>query len=176
MLDAGYDKFLMLGEGGHAAYADPNPKIEEMLAVLDRVIGVMYEVGSVPVAAVQPQQSHAESAVSRQIQFMPLRDIVKELQTQDLESERELIAKSLLLHRMHTEGGGTYEQVLDDLDRLEIQYPEHYHAIDEQARVQLYMARREARLESRRMQLRREHPEMDEPAIEALIEQIDHEH
>ncbi len=173
LVDVGADKFLMVGEGGDAHFISPQPKISEILDVLDRMIGVMYETGSVPVAAVQPQQSHAESGVSRQIQFMPLRDLVKELQTQDIESERELVAKTLLLEAVHRGERRSYEDALERTADLQVVYPETYHPVDEASRVELYMARREARLESRRMQLRREHPELSDEAIAALEAQID---
>jgi len=176
VLDVGADKFLMVGDDGEAHFISPEPKITEILAVLDRMIRVMYETGSVPMAAVQPQQSHAESGIARQIQFLPLRDIVEELKTQDLEAERELIAKTLLLDRLHREGRGgegAYERVLGELGGLEIVFPDRYLPMDEKARVDLCLARREAGFESRRMQLKAEHPEMDDAAIDALMAGID---
>jgi len=93
-LAVGEAGFLNIDAEGRVYFADPNPKIGEVLAVIDRLIGMMYETGSIPVAVVQPQQSHAESAASRQVQFMPLVDLVEELITFDLESERELIEKA----------------------------------------------------------------------------------
>jgi len=174
VLDLGADKFLMVGDEGDAHFISPQPKIGEILDVLDRLIGVMYETGSVPVAAVQPQQGHAESGLARQVQFMPLRDVVAELAMQDAESERELIAKTLAIHEAHA-GGAGYAEVMAALSDLRIRFPEHYLPVDEAARVELYQARRAAGLESRRMQLAAEHPEMDEAAVARLLERIDEE-
>ena len=101
------------------------------------------------------------------------RDLVKELQTQDIESERELVAKTLLLEAVHRGERRSYEDALERTADLQVVYPETYHPVDEASRVELYMARREARLESRRMQLRREHPELSDEAIAALEAQID---
>ena len=94
--------FLNIDENGRVYFADPNPKISEILAVLESLIRMMFETGSVPVAVAQPQQSHAESAASRQIQFMPLIDMVTELQTFDRESEEEMIEKILRIWSVHT--------------------------------------------------------------------------
>ena len=105
---------------------------------------------------------------------MPLRDVVAELAMQDAESERELIAKTLAIHEAHA-GGAGYAEVMAALSDLRIRFPEHYLPVDEAARVELYQARRAAGLESRRMQLTAEHPEMDEAAVARLLERIDEE-
>jgi len=122
--------FLNIDENGRVYFADPNPKISEILQVLESLIRMMFETGSVPVAAAQPQQSHAESATARTIQFMPLIDLVTELQTFDTESEEELIEKVLRLHSVHTgaeiEPGG-----------VEVRFARNFLPADEFSKLQM---------------------------------------
>jgi len=154
-------------------FADPNPKISEVLAVIERLIGMMYETGSVPVAVVQPQQSHAESAASRQIQFMPLVDLVEELITHDTESERELIEKMLLIDAFHRSGPTGLGEVRERMGKVEIAFQRTFLPVDEAARFELLRAKREAGLLNRRMMLAAEHPEMSEGELDTLLEEIE---
>ncbi len=167
--------FLNIDSEGRVYFADPNPKIGEVLAVIDRMIGMMYETGSIPVAVVQPQQSHAESAASRQIQFMPLVDLVEELITFDTESERELIEKALLLDAIHRSGPIGLGEVRERLGAVEIAFPRNFLPTDEAARFELLRAKREAGLLTRRMMLAAEHPEMSEEEVEGLEGEIEGE-
>jgi len=167
--------FLNIDSEGRVYFADPNPKISEVLAVIERLIGMMYETGSIPVAVVQPQQSHAESAASRQIQFMPLVDLVEELITFDSESERDLIEKALLMDAIHRDGQTTLEAVRERMGRVEIEFPRSFLPVDDLARFQLAQAQRDAGLLSRKMMLLAEHPEMSDEEIQTLIAEIDQE-
>jgi len=167
--------FLNIDSEGHVYFADPNPKIGEVLAVIERMIGMMYETGSVPVAVVQPQQSHAESAASRQIQFMPLVDLVEELITFDLESERDLIEKALLVDATHRSGPIGLDEVRDRLGRVDIEFPRTFLPVDDAARFELLRAKREAGLLTHRMLLAAEHPELSEEELEGLIAEIEGE-
>jgi len=164
--------FLNIDAEGRVYFADPNPKIGEVLEVIDRLIGMMYETGSIPVAVVQPQQSHAESAASRQVQFMPLVDLVEELVTFDIESERELIEKALLLDHVHRVGPTSLEALRERMGKVEVEFPRNFLPVDEAARFELASAKREAGLLNRRMMLRAEHPELSEEELDALIEEI----
>ena len=164
--------FLNIDADGRVYFADPNPKISEVLAVIDRLVAMMYETGSVPMAVVQPQQSHAESAASRQVQFMPLVDLVEELKTFDLECERELIEKALLLDHIHRVGPTTLDAVRERLGKLQIEFPRTFLPVDDAARFELMNAKREAGLLTRRMVLEAEHSEMSEEELEALISEI----
>ena len=167
--------FLNIDSEGRVYFADPNPKISEVLAVIERLIGMMYETGSVPVAVVQPQQSHAESAASRQIQFMPLVDLVEELITHDTESERELIEKMLLIDATHRSGPIGLGEVRERMGKVEIAFPRTFLPTDEAARFELLRAKREAGLLNRRMMLAAERPEIGEEEIDALVAEIDRE-
>jgi hypothetical protein len=167
--------FLNIDSEGRVYFADPNPKISEVLAVIERLIGMMYETGSIPVAVVQPQQSHAESAASRQIQFMPLVDLVEELVTFDSESERDLIEKALLMDAIHREGQTTLDAIRERMGRVEIEFPRSFLPVDDLARFQLAQAQRDAGLLSRKMMLQTEHPEMSDEEIQALIAEIEQE-
>jgi hypothetical protein len=167
--------FLNIDAEGRVYFADPNPKIGEVLAVIDRLIAMMYETGSVPVAVVQPQQSHAESAASRQVQFLPLVDLVEELITFDLESERELIEKALLIDATHRSGPTTLDEVRERAGKVEVTFPRNFLPVDEAARFELAQARREAGLATRRMILREAHPELSEEELDALAAAIDRE-
>ncbi|HUT35806.1 MAG TPA: hypothetical protein VNE39_20130 [Planctomycetota bacterium] len=160
--------FLNIDAEGRVYFADPNPKIGEVLAVIERMIGMMYETGSIPVAVVQPQQSHAESAASRQIQFMPLVDLVEELITFDLESERDLIEKALLVDATHRSGPTDLDEVRGRLGRVDIEFPRTFLPVDDAARFELLRAKRDAGLLTRRMMLAAEHPEMSEEELEGL--------
>jgi len=174
-LAVGEAGFLNIDAEGRVYFADPNPKIGEVLAVIERMIGMMYETGSVPVAVVQPQQSHAESAASRQIQFMPLVDLVEELITLDLESERDLIEKALLVDTTHRVGPVGLDEVRRRLGRVEVEFPRRFLPVDEAARFELLRARREAGLLTRRMMLAAEHPEMSEGELERLEAELERE-
>ncbi len=165
--------FLNIDAEGRVYFADPNPKIEEILAVIDRLIGMMYETGSIPMAVVQPQQSHAESAASRQVQFMPLVDLVAELETFDTESERELIEKALLLDTVHRVGPTSLDAIRERMGKVEIAFPRTFLPIDEAARFELTEAKREAGLLTRRMMLREAHPGLSEEELEALMGEIE---
>jgi len=167
--------FLNIDSDGRVYFADPNPKIGEVLAVIERMIGMMYETGSVPVAVVQPQQSHAESAASRQIQFMPLVDLVEELITHDSESERDLIEKALLVDATHRSGPIALDEVRDRLGRVDIEFPRTFLPVDDAARFELLRAKRDAGLLTRRMMLAAEHPEMSEEELGALEAEIEEE-
>lgn len=165
--------FLNIDAEGRVYFADPNPKIGEVLAVIERMIGMMYETGSVPMAVVQPQQSHAESAASRAIQFMPLVDLVEELITFDTESERELMEKMLLVDAVHRAGPTSPGEVRERMGRVEIAFPRTYLPIDEVARFELLRAKREAGLLTRRMMLAAEYPELGAGELEALLAELD---
>ena len=167
--------FLNIDAEGRVYFADPNPKISEILAVIERLITMMYETGSVPVAVVQPQQSHAESAASRQVQFMPLVDLVEELKTFDMASERELIEKALLLDHIHRVGPTTLDALRDRLGKVQVEFPKTFLPVDDAARFALMQARREAGLLTRRMMLMAEHPEMGGAELDALIAEIGEE-
>lgn len=167
--------FLNIDAEGRVYFADPNPKIGEVLAVMDRLIAMMYETGSIPMAVVQPQQSHAESAVSRQVQFMPLVDLVEELITFDLESERDLIEKALLVDATHRSGPTNLDELRRRMGRVEIEFPRSFLPVDEAARFDLLRAKREAGLLTRRMMLAAEHPEMSEEELDALAAEIGRE-
>lgn len=167
--------FLNIDSEGRVYFADPNPKIGEVLAVIERMIGMMYETGSIPVAVVQPQQSHAESAASRQVQFMPLVDLVEELITFDTESERELIEKMLLIDATHRSGPIGLGEVRERMGGVEIAFPRSFLPVDEAARFELLRAKREAGVLTRRMMLAAEHPELNEEELDALIEQLGQE-
>jgi len=167
--------FLNIDAEGRVYFADPNPKIGEVLAVMDRLIAMMYETGSVPMAVVQPQQSHAESAASRQVQFMPLVDLVEELITFDLESERDLIEKALLVDATHRSGPTNLDELRRRMGRVEIDFPRTFLPVDDAARFDLLRAKREAGLLTRRMMLAAEHPEMSEAELDALIAEIGRE-
>ncbi len=134
---------------------------------------MMYETGSVPIAVVQPQQSHAESAASRQIQFMPLLDLVEELITFDLDSERDLVEKMLLVDTVHRVGPVGLEELRRRVGRVEIVFPRTYLPIDEAARFELLRAKRDAGLLTRRMLLAAEHPEMSEGELEGLEAELE---
>ena len=164
--------FLNIDAEGRVYFADPNPKISEVLAVIDRLVAMMYETGSVPMAVVQPQQSHAESAASRQVQFMPLVDLVEELKTFDLECERELIEKALLLDHVHRVGPTTLDAVRERLGKVQVEFPRTFLPVDDAARFALMNAKREAGLLTRRMMLEAEHAEMSEEELEALLAEI----
>ena len=164
--------FLNIDAEGRVYFADPNPKIGEVLAVIDRLILMMYETGSVPVAVVQPQQSHAESAASRQVQFMPLVDLVEELKTFDMASERELIEKALLLDHIHRVGPTTLDALRERLGKVQVEFPKTFLPVDDASRFALMQARREAGLLTRRMMLQAEHPELGEEELDALIAEI----
>ena len=163
--------FLNIDAEGRVYFADPNPKIEEVLAVIDRLIGMMYETGSIPMAVVQPQQSHAESAASRQVQFMPLVDLVAELETFDAESERELIEKALLLDHVHRVGPASLGAVRERMGAVEVAFPRSFLPVDEAARFELLRARHEAGLLTRTMMLREAHPDLSEDELAALEEE-----
>jgi len=163
--------FLNIDAEGRVYFADPNPKIEEVLAVIDRLIGMMYETGSIPMAVVQPQQSHAESAASRQVQFMPLVDLVAELETFDAESERELIEKALLLDHVHRVGPASLDAVRERMCAVEVVFPRNFLPVDEAARFELLRARHEAGLLTRTMMLREAHPDLSEDELAALEEE-----
>jgi len=165
--------FLNVDSDGRVYFADPNPKIGEVLAVIERLIGMMYETGSIPVAVVQPQQSHAESAASRAIQFMPLVDLVEELITFDTESERELIEKMLLVDATHRSGPTTLAEVREGMGALAVEFPRSFLPTDEAARFELLRAKREAGLLTRRMMLAAERPELGEAELDALEAQLD---
>jgi len=167
--------FLNIDSEGRVYFADPNPKIGEVLAVIERLIGMMYETGSIPVAVIQPQQSHAESAAARQIQFMPLVDLVEELITHDTESERELIEKMLLVDAIHRSGAASLGEVRERMGKVEIEFPRSFLPTDESARFELLRAKREAGLLNRRMMLAAEHPGMTEEELTALLAEIDEE-
>jgi len=172
-LAVGEAGFLNIDAEGRVYFADPNPKIGEVLAVMDRLIAMMYETGSIPMAVVQPQQSHAESAAARQVQFMPLVDLVEELITFDLESERELIEKALLVDATHRAGPAAPGEVRRRLGRVEVEFPRRFLPVDEAARFELLRARREAGLLTRRMMLAAEHPEMSERELDGLEAQLE---
>ena len=167
--------FLNIDAEGRVYFADPNPKIGEVLAVIDRLIAMMYETGSIPVAVVQPQQSHAESAASRQVQFMPLVDLVEELITHDLEAERALIEKALLIDAIHRSGPTSLDEVRERMGRVEIEFPRNFLPMDEAARFELARAKREAGLLTRRMMLRAERPELSDEELDSLIAELDEE-
>ncbi|MFW6107515.1 MAG: hypothetical protein ACOC8A_02380, partial [bacterium] len=126
--------FLNVDAEGRVYFADPNPKIGEVLAVIDRLIGMMYETGSVPLAVVQPQQSHAESAAARQLQFMPLIDLVEELVTFDTACERELVEKALLVDHVHRAGPLSLEALREAAGAVDIDFARNYFPGDEAAR------------------------------------------
>jgi len=159
--------FLNIDSDGRVYFADPNPKIGEVLAVIERLVRMMYETGSIPVSVVQPQQSHAESAASRQIQFMPLVDLVEELVTFDTESERELVEKALLLDQVHGAGPTTIEAVRERAGAIEIAYPRHILPVDEAARFELLRAKHEAGVLTFHELLRAEHPDLSEEELAA---------
>lgn len=167
--------FLNIDSEGRVYFADPNPKIGEVLAVIERMIGMMYETGSIPVAVVQPQQSHAESAASRQVQFMPLVDLVEELITFDTESEREMIEKMLLIDATHRSGPIGLGEVRERMGGAEIAFPRNFLPVDESARFELLRAKRDAGLLTRRMMLAAEHPELNEGELEGLEAALDAE-
>lgn len=174
-LNLNYNKFLVTGEGGDAKYVNPQPRIQEIVDVINKTIEMMFEVGNVPLAAVKPQQSHEESGISRQVQWMPLRDLVEELHTQDRWAERDLIAKSLHIDAVHRGDAGTFESMEERLVQAEIAYPKRYLPVDRATDVEVYTMRHEAGLEGRKERMAEEHPEMDEPEIEAKMREIDDE-
>lgn len=167
--------FLNIDSEGRVYFADPNPKIGEVLAVIDRLIAMMYETGSIPMAVVQPQQSHAESAAARQVQFMPLVDLVEELITFDTDSERDLIERALLVDATHRSGPLGLDEVRRRMGRVEIEFPRSFLPVDDAARFELLRAKREAGLLTRRMMLAAEHPEASEEEVEALAAEIEGE-
>lgn len=171
-LAVGEAGFLNLDAEGRVYFADPNPKIGEVLAVIDRLIGMMYETGSIPMAVVQPQQAHAESAASRQVQFLPLVDLVEELITFDTDSERDLIEKALLVDATHRSGPVRLDEVRRRLGRVEIEFPRTFLPVDEAARFELLRAKREAGLLTRRRMLAAVHPELSEEELEALAAEL----
>jgi len=122
--------FLNIDENGRVYFVDPNPKISEILEVLEALIRMMFETGSVPVAAARPQQSHAESAASRQVQFMPLIDLVMELQTFDRESEEEMIEKIMRIHSVHT--GAEVKP-----GKIDVRFPRSFLPADEEVRQRM---------------------------------------
>jgi len=122
--------FLNIDENGRVYFVDPNPKISEILEVLESLIRMMFETGSVPLAAARPQQSHAESAAARQVQFMPLIDMVTELQTFDRESEEELIEKIMRMYSVHT---GIDLQP----GRIDVRFPRSFLPADDEARQRM---------------------------------------
>ena len=134
--------FLNVDENGRVYFVDPNPKIGEILGVLESLIRMMFETGSVPVAAAQPQQSHAESATARQIQFMPLIDLVTELQTFDGECEEELIEKVVRMWCVHRG-----EDVRPG--RVDVRFSRNFLPTDEHTRLQMNVAAIAAGLKSR---------------------------
>jgi hypothetical protein len=165
--------FLNVDAEGRVYFADPNPKIGEVLAVIDRLIAMMYETGSIPTAVVQPQQDHAESAAARQVQFMPLVDLVAELQTFDAESERELIEKALLIDAVHRTGPTTLDAIRERAGKIEVGFPKSVLPVDETARFQLAQAKRQAGLLTRKMMLREAHPELAEEELDAILDEIE---
>ncbi len=167
--------FLNVDAEGRVYFADPNPKIGEVLAVIDRLIAMMYETGSIPTAVVQPQQDHAESAAARQVQFMPLVDLVAELQTFDAESERELIETALLIDAAHRTGPTTMDAVRQRAGKIEVTFPKSVLPVDETARFQLAQAKRQAGLLTRKMMLREAHPELAEEELNAILDEIEGE-
>ena len=134
--------FLNVDENGRVYFVDPNPKISEILAVLEALIRMMFETGSVPVAAAQPQQSHAESAIARSIQFMPLIDLVTELQTFDRESEEELIDKALRVQEVHT------GQPLNP-GFIDVKFTRNFLPTDDQTRLQMNIQAMQAGLKTK---------------------------
>jgi len=134
--------FLNVDENGRVYFVDPNPKISEILAVLESLIRMMFETGSVPVAAAQPQQSHPETATARSIQFMPLIDLVTELQTFDRDSEAELIEKALLIQSVHTGQPG-------NPGAIDVTFSRNFLPTDDNARLQMNIAALQAGLKTR---------------------------
>ena len=177
-LDLGKQSFVMVGSDGDVFYADPNPKIAEALDTIIKLIEMSMAAGRVPMVVAMPQQDHAESGVSRQIQFLPLIDLITELETYDALSEREFVCKALLIGRRMAGGGGgatTYEQVDAELEEFRVDWSENFYPTDETSKLEVYQLRRDLDLESRRAQLKRENPDLDDVAIDALIEEIDDE-
>jgi len=134
--------FLNVDENGRVYFVDPNPKIAEVLQVVESLIRMMFETGSVPVAVAQPQQSHAESAAARAIQFMPLVDLVTELMTLDGDSERELVELVLRVFSVHS------GRVLRP-GRVEVGFGRGFLPADEEARLRMNVMAVEAGLRSR---------------------------
>jgi len=134
--------FLNVDENGRVYFVDPNPKISEVLAVLEALIRMMFETGSVPVAAAQPQQSHPESATARSIQFMPLIDLVTELQTFDRDSEAELIEKALLIQSVHVGQPG-------NPGAIDVTFSRNFLPADDAARLQMNIAALQAGLKTK---------------------------
>jgi len=134
--------FLNVDENGRVYFVDPNPKIADILEVLESLVRMMFETGSVPVAAARPQQSHAESAAARMVQFMPLIDMVTELQTFDRESEAELIEKVLRVASVHM--GRELRP-----GRVEVRFARNFLPTDDETRLRMNIAALEAGLKSR---------------------------
>jgi len=134
--------FLNVDETGRVYFADPNPKISEIMEVLDGLVRMMFETGCVPVAAARPQQSHAESAAARVVQFMPLIDMVTELQTFDRECEVELIEKVFRVAGVHM--GRVFR-----LGRVDVRFGRCFLPTDEESRLRLNIAAMEAGLKTR---------------------------
>lgn len=175
-LDVGTDSFLMLDEQGKVYYADPNPKISETLEVINALVELAMSAGRVPMVVVQPQQAHAESGISRQIQFLPLIDLITELETLDLRSEREFAARALLIQRrMSGQAEMTLAAVEEAMAGFKVDWSENFYPTDEATRLEVYQMRRDLDLESRRQQVKRENPDLDDEAIDLLIEEIDAE-
>jgi len=167
--------FLHLDSEGKVYYADPNPKIKETIEVIAQLVEWAFACGRIPLAVVQPQQAHAESGIARQIQFLPLIDMVTELTTYDEQSEREFAAKVLTVAREAKGAQPSFKDVLDEIAGFTMTWSENFYPTDEETKLNVYDQRRELRLESRLQQLAREHPELDEAELKVLADEIDAE-
>ncbi|HUU33627.1 MAG TPA: hypothetical protein VMW48_06160, partial [Vicinamibacterales bacterium] len=173
-LSLGEASFVNIDAEGKVYFADPNPKIADALAYIAALVEWALATGRVPTAVVQPQQAHAESAASRSIQFLPLIDLINELETFDAESEFDFAAKALTIARRVGAGKAVDEQqVRDELADFKVDFSEDFYPVDDESKYQVYTMRRELALEGRTGQLRREHPDLDDDALAALAEEID---
>lgn len=171
----GSSTFLNVDAEGRVYFADPSPKIAECIQHIDRMVELAFECGRVPLSVVQPQQSHAESAAARQLQFLPLIDVVKELQTYDALSEFQFAARALLIARRMAGGADDLAGVEEELAGFGVQYSENYYPMDEPTKLEIYQTRRDLGLEGRSDQLGQEHPDLDAEEIAELADRIDEE-
>ena len=114
----GSTKAIRTGEGGDAKYIVPDLKIDDFLALIEKLYLWAHESAMVPMAAIRTS-SEAKSGVALEIELKPLLDLVAEREKRYRANEIELMKLTALVDATHRERRTfTPEQARDFMNGL----------------------------------------------------------
>jgi len=164
-------------EFGEAKYITPEPKLDEILNIVESLLKHAFEVGCIPSVSVVSGEG-VKSGIALLIEYKPFLDLVKQRQLLFEEAEIELYKKVALAEEYKRTGKVfSPEAAQEFMDKINvtIEFPSEYFPQDTKEGIEQDMMAIDAGFSTLKRKLRERYPDMTDVEIDALYQEVQDE-